>query len=99
MAVMGILFPAVLHYTHTEVRVGKSELSLSRLSSCIMLVAYVAYLFFQLKSQRSLYVSVNEVGSLISSFLVLWLFDVAKGGEKQGLGVELRNQEIINSKT
>ncbi|KAH1197134.1 hypothetical protein AAZX31_18G070000 [Glycine max] len=60
MAVMGILFPAVLHYTHTEVRVGKSELSLSRLSSCIMLVAYVAYLFFQLKSQRSLYVSVNE---------------------------------------
>ncbi|KAH1197128.1 Vacuolar cation/proton exchanger 5 [Glycine max] len=64
MAVMGILFPAVLHYTHTEVRVGKSELSLSRLSSCIMLVAYVAYLFFQLKSQRSLYVSVNEGASM-----------------------------------
>ncbi|KAL2619341.1 hypothetical protein AAZV13_08G300400 [Glycine max] len=60
MAVMGILFPAVLHYTHTEVHVGKSELSLSRFSSCIMLVAYVAYLFFQLKSQRNLYVSVNE---------------------------------------
>ena len=69
MAVMGILFPAVLHYTHSEVHVGKSELSLSRFSSCIMLVAYVAYLFFQLKSQRNLYVSVNEVGSLISSFL------------------------------
>jgi len=64
MAVMGILFPAVLHYTHTEVRVGKSELSLSRFSSCVMLVAYAAYLFFQLKGQRSLYVSVNEVGSL-----------------------------------
>ncbi|XP_052734619.1 vacuolar cation/proton exchanger 5 isoform X3 [Vigna angularis] len=60
MAVMGILFPAVLHYTHTEVHVGKSELSLSRFSSCVMLVAYAAYLFFQLKSQRSLYVSVNE---------------------------------------
>ncbi|XP_020216289.1 vacuolar cation/proton exchanger 5 [Cajanus cajan] len=60
MAVMGILFPAVLHYTHTEVHVGKSELSLSRFSSCIMLVAYAAYLFFQLKSQRNLYVSVNE---------------------------------------
>ena len=71
MAVMGILFPAVLHYTHTEVHVGKSELSLSRFSSSIMLVAYVAYLFFQLKSQRNLYVSVNEVGSLISSFLFL----------------------------
>ncbi|XP_022642842.1 vacuolar cation/proton exchanger 5 isoform X6 [Vigna radiata var. radiata] len=60
MAVMGILFPAVLHYTHTEVHVGKSELFLSRFSSCVMLVAYAAYLFFQLKSQRSLYVSVNE---------------------------------------
>ncbi|KAG4391013.1 hypothetical protein AAZX31_05G095100 [Glycine max] len=64
MAVMGILFPAVLHYTHSEVHVGKSELSLSRFSSCIMLVAYVAYLFFQLKSQRNLYVSVNEGASM-----------------------------------
>ncbi|KAH1249994.1 Vacuolar cation/proton exchanger 2 [Glycine max] len=65
MAVMGILFPAVLHYTHSEVHVGKSELSLSRFSSCIMLVAYVAYLFFQLKSQRNLYVSVNELSPAI----------------------------------
>lgn len=60
MAVMGILFPAVLHYTHTEVHVGKSELLLSRFSSCIMLVAYAAYLFFQLRSQRNVFVSVNE---------------------------------------
>ncbi|XP_043721809.1 vacuolar cation/proton exchanger 2-like isoform X1 [Telopea speciosissima] len=55
MAVMGIMFPAVLHFTHTEVHFGKSELSLSRFSSCIMLVAYASYLFFQLKSQRNLY--------------------------------------------
>lgn len=67
MAVMGLVFPAVLHYTHTEVHFGKSELMLSRFSSCIMLVAYAAYLFFQLKSQNSLYASVNEVGSLVSS--------------------------------
>ncbi|KAE9598577.1 putative calcium/proton exchanger [Lupinus albus] len=60
MAVMGLLFPAVLHYTHTEMHFGKSELALSRFSSCVMLVAYAAYLFFQLKSQKSLYVSVNE---------------------------------------
>ncbi|XP_019431108.1 PREDICTED: vacuolar cation/proton exchanger 5-like isoform X2 [Lupinus angustifolius] len=60
MAVMGLLFPAVLHYTHTEMHVGKSELVLSRFSSCVMLVAYAAYLFFQLKSQKSLYASVNE---------------------------------------
>ncbi|CAJ1960238.1 unnamed protein product [Sphenostylis stenocarpa] len=84
MAVMGILFPAVLHYTHTEVHVGKSELSLSRFSSCVMLVAYAAYLFFQLKSQRSLYVSANEVASLVPcfpfvshSFFCLWICGMA----------------------
>uniref|UniRef100_A0A0V0H562 Putative ovule protein n=1 Tax=Solanum chacoense TaxID=4108 RepID=A0A0V0H562_SOLCH len=46
MAVMCLLFPAVLHVTHTEVHFGKSELALSRFSSCIMLIAYGAYLFF-----------------------------------------------------
>lgn len=61
MAVMGILFPAVLHFTHTEVHFGKSELALSRFSSCIMLVAYASYLFFQLKSHANLYDSVDEV--------------------------------------
>ncbi|XP_015880834.2 vacuolar cation/proton exchanger 5-like isoform X2 [Ziziphus jujuba] len=61
MAVMGLLFPAVLHSTHTELHFGKSELALSRFTSCIMLVAYAAYLVFQLKSQQNLYVPVNEV--------------------------------------
>ncbi|XP_021747299.1 vacuolar cation/proton exchanger 3-like [Chenopodium quinoa] len=55
MAVMGITFPAVLHFTHTEVHRGKSELSLSRFSSGIMLVAYASYLYFQLRSQHNLY--------------------------------------------
>ncbi|KAL5698614.1 Vacuolar cation/proton exchanger 2 [Ranunculus cassubicifolius] len=55
MAVMGLMFPAVLHSTRTEVHFGKSELSLSRFSSCIMLVAYASYLFFQLKSQQNYY--------------------------------------------
>ncbi|XP_039059777.1 vacuolar cation/proton exchanger 2-like [Hibiscus syriacus] len=63
MAVMGLLFPAVLHYTHTERQVGKSELALSRFSSCIMLLAYAAYLVFQLKSQDDNYVPVVEEGS------------------------------------
>lgn len=61
MAVMGLLFPAVLHYTRTEVHFGKSELALSRFSSCVMLVAYASYLFFQLKSQ-DLYDSYNNEG-------------------------------------
>ncbi|KAL0341774.1 UNVERIFIED_CONTAM: Vacuolar cation/proton exchanger 2 [Sesamum calycinum] len=60
MAVMGILFPAVLHFTHTEVHKGKSEIALSRVSSCIMLIAYAGYLFFQLKSQSNLYSSLDE---------------------------------------
>uniref|UniRef100_A0A7N0ZYZ7 Vacuolar cation/proton exchanger n=1 Tax=Kalanchoe fedtschenkoi TaxID=63787 RepID=A0A7N0ZYZ7_KALFE len=60
MAVMGLLFPAVLHFTHTEVHFGKSELALSRFSSCVMLIAYASYLFFQLKSQHSDYQPLNE---------------------------------------
>ncbi|KAJ4832690.1 hypothetical protein Tsubulata_039576 [Turnera subulata] len=62
MAVMGIMFPAVLHFTHTEVHFGKSELSLSRFSSCVMLIAYGSYLFFQLKSQPTLYNEVDQEG-------------------------------------
>lgn len=61
MAVMGIMFPAVLHSTHSEVQYGNPELSLSRFSSCIMLVAYASYLVFQLKSHRSLYNPIDEV--------------------------------------
>ncbi|CAI0442279.1 unnamed protein product [Linum tenue] len=61
MAVMGIMFPAVLHFTRTEVHFGKSEMALSRFSSCIMLVAYGSYLFFQLKSQDNLYNPIEEV--------------------------------------
>ncbi|KAJ4761326.1 vacuolar cation/proton exchanger [Rhynchospora pubera] len=53
MAVMGLSFPAVLHFTHSEVRYGKSEVALSRFSSCIMLVAYGSYLFFQLSGRES----------------------------------------------
>uniref|UniRef100_A0A0D9VC37 Sodium/calcium exchanger membrane region domain-containing protein n=1 Tax=Leersia perrieri TaxID=77586 RepID=A0A0D9VC37_9ORYZ len=52
MAVMGLLIPAALHYTHSEIHSGKSELALSRFSSCIMLVAYASYLYFQLSNNR-----------------------------------------------
>ncbi|KAI9084464.1 hypothetical protein K1719_033452 [Acacia pycnantha] len=62
MAVMGIMFPAVLHFTHSEVHFGKSELSLSRFSSCIMLIAYASYLFFQLRSDQNNYSSLEEGG-------------------------------------
>ncbi|CAD5181089.1 unnamed protein product, partial [Musa acuminata subsp. malaccensis] len=79
MAVMGLLFPAVLHYTHSEVHYGKSELALSRFSSCIMLVAYAFYLVFQLKGHNESYERVNEVSSsssfrnILPFFLIFFL--------------------------
>ncbi|OMP06974.1 Calcium/proton exchanger [Corchorus olitorius] len=54
MAVMGLVFPAFLHSTHTEVHFGISELALSRFSSCVMLPAYLASIFFQLKNLNDL---------------------------------------------
>ncbi|KAL9428990.1 hypothetical protein AB3S75_030900 [Citrus x aurantiifolia] len=42
MAVMGLLFPAVLHATHTELHFGKSELALSRFSSLCCLSIFSA---------------------------------------------------------
>ncbi|KAM7498483.1 hypothetical protein LguiA_022897 [Lonicera macranthoides] len=63
MSVMGLLFPAVLHFTHTELHFGKSELALSRFSSCVMLVAYGAYIFFQLTSHKNSYTPINEEGT------------------------------------
>ncbi|PHU05558.1 Vacuolar cation/proton exchanger 2 [Capsicum chinense] len=60
MSVMGLLFPTVLHVTHTELEFGKSELALSRFSSCVMLVAYGAYLYYQLTTQNNLYMPIAE---------------------------------------
>lgn len=71
MAVMGITFPAVLHFTHTEVHRGKSELSLSRFSSGIMLVAYASYLYFQLRSQHNLYDPIDGVSLKIPCFFAV----------------------------
>jgi hypothetical protein len=62
MAVMGLLFPAVLHSTHSEAQQGASELALSRFTSCIMLVAYASYLYFQLSGRSSTY---SPIGSVI----------------------------------
>ncbi|TVU16399.1 hypothetical protein EJB05_39958 [Eragrostis curvula] len=60
MAVMGLMFPAVLHFTHSEARQGASEVALSRFSSCIMLIAYASYLYFQLSGRSNIY---SPIGS------------------------------------
>ena len=68
MVVMGLIFPANLHLRSNEVHKGKSELALSRFSSCIMLIAYVSYLYFPPRSEQNLYSPVDMV-SLIALFL------------------------------
>ena len=55
MAVMGLTSPAVLHSTKTELQGELSTLTLSRFSSIIMLLAYAAYIYFQLVSHAHLY--------------------------------------------
>ncbi|KAH7545460.1 hypothetical protein FEM48_Zijuj01G0096200 [Ziziphus jujuba var. spinosa] len=81
MAVMGLLFPAVLHYTHTEVHFGKSELALSRFSSCVMLLAYGAYLYFQLKGQNNMYEPIVEVGYVSVAKSSIFLLEGNQNGE------------------
>ncbi|XP_061373145.1 vacuolar cation/proton exchanger 3-like [Gastrolobium bilobum] len=83
MAVMGILFPAVLHFTHSEVHLGKSVLSLSRFSSCVMLVAYACYIFFQLRNQQTSYSPVDEEG------------DNSENSDKEEEELELSQWEAI----
>ncbi|TVU21251.1 hypothetical protein EJB05_30876, partial [Eragrostis curvula] len=60
MALLGIMFPAMLHFTRSEVSYGRSEVALSRFSSCIMIVAYASYLYFQLKTHRSVYSPIEQ---------------------------------------
>ena len=55
LAVMGLSLPAVLHFTHTELHGTASELALSRFSSTILLLIYLAFLYFQLVTHTHLY--------------------------------------------
>merc|ERR1712216_1079196 len=55
LAVMGLSLPALLHFTHTELHGTASELALSRFSSTILLLIYLAFLYFQLVTHTHLY--------------------------------------------
>ncbi|KAG0629659.1 hypothetical protein M758_1G120000 [Ceratodon purpureus] len=67
MAVMCVLFPAALHATRTELHLGQSELTLSRITSCVMLVAYAGYIYFQLNTPPILREEDVEVAELTES--------------------------------
>ncbi|CAI5504530.1 unnamed protein product [Closterium sp. Naga37s-1] len=55
LAMSGLLFPNLLHATGTELHENDSELALSRLAAVLMLVAYFAYIYFQLFTHKDLF--------------------------------------------
>ncbi|CAI7814028.1 unnamed protein product [Closterium sp. NIES-54] len=55
LAMSGLLFPNLLHATGTELHENASELALSRLAAVLMLVAYFAYIYFQLFTHKDLF--------------------------------------------
>lgn len=60
MASLCLMLPLVLQLSMTYSEAPVSTLKLSRVSSIIMLVAYAAYLFFQLKTHRQLFEESQE---------------------------------------
>ena len=58
LGVLALLMPNLLAITHSEEQA--EELRLSRFCAIILLSMYLAYLYFQLVSHRSIY---DEVGS------------------------------------
>ena len=52
LGVMGLSLPSTLHATQTELAGTVSELSLSRYSSCLLLLMYIVFLYFQLVSHK-----------------------------------------------
>lgn len=59
LAVLSILLPAVLNVSGAEAHGIASELALSRFSSVLMLIGYIAYIVFQLRTHRYL-LDVND---------------------------------------
>ncbi|KAK8623090.1 hypothetical protein V6N13_117983 [Hibiscus sabdariffa] len=54
MAMMGLVFPATLRSTGTELHFGISELALSRICSCVLILAYLVSIIFQLKNLQDM---------------------------------------------
>jgi len=55
MASLCLMLPLALQQSMAYSEAAVSTLQLSRVSSIIMLIAYAAYLFFQLKTHRQLF--------------------------------------------
>jgi Ca2+:H+ antiporter len=52
LGVMGMSLPSALHATDTEIAGTVSEVSLSRYASCLLLLMYIVFLYFQLVSHK-----------------------------------------------
>ena len=55
LGTLGLTLPSALHATNTEIHGTESELKLSRFTSCMLLLMYAAYLYFQLVSHTELF--------------------------------------------
>ncbi|GJP55254.1 hypothetical protein CLOM_g14223, partial [Closterium sp. NIES-68] len=55
LAMSGLLFPNLLHATGTELHENVSQLGLSRFAAVLMLLAYFAYIYFQLVTHREFF--------------------------------------------
>mmetsp|Transcript_25278 Transcript_25278/g.83029 ORF Transcript_25278/g.83029 Transcript_25278/m.83029 type:complete len:378 (-) Transcript_25278:48-1181(-) len=62
LSVAGMSLPAALHASGTELADYNSELALSRFSSCLLLVIYISFLYFQLHSHKEYFDDEEEAG-------------------------------------
>ncbi|XP_039026960.1 vacuolar cation/proton exchanger 5-like [Hibiscus syriacus] len=81
MVMMGLLFPAILHSTGTEVHFGISELALSRVSSCALILVYAISIIFQLKN-------LNDMGGSQDA-------EIIDGDEDEEAGPEISKWESV----
>ena len=57
---IGCRYVSALHATQTELAGTVSELSLSRYSSCLLLLMYIVFLYFQLVSHKEYFEEEDE---------------------------------------
>eukprot|EP00271_Cylindrocystis_brebissonii_P001693 TRINITY_DN11977_c0_g5_i1.p1 TRINITY_DN11977_c0_g5~~TRINITY_DN11977_c0_g5_i1.p1 ORF type:complete len:468 (-),score=145.36 TRINITY_DN11977_c0_g5_i1:994-2397(-) len=98
MTVMGLVLPAVLQATHTELHTASSELVLSRVTACIMLVAYISYLYFQLFSHSHLYDDPVTAAAVVDSLDGPDGTDSVEGKEGEAEEVDDEEEDFLGFK-
>ncbi|KAK9082516.1 hypothetical protein Syun_031298 [Stephania yunnanensis] len=83
-----------------RVALWKVELALSRFSSCVMLVAYGAYLFYQLKNQKNPVIPINYVsfGGLVDDGIEQKEIEVSRRDSLVGLHCLLLDTSVFQKR-